>query len=212
MPASRSSMIRLWMYSMEPTSTPRVGCEAISTFSGRDSSRATTTFCWLPPDRDDDRRRRALGADVELLDALLGVRLDGAHLQRRAGGELGRMVHVEDEVLAHRERADEAVVAAVLGDVPDPGGQAGARAGLAEVVAVELELPASGVIRPIERLDRARSGRCPARRRCRAPRRRGPRRSTPLTTWCAARVEDRHVAGLEHDVADLGLGLVDGRA
>ena len=30
---------------MAPTSTPRVGWLAISTDSGRDSSRASTTFC-----------------------------------------------------------------------------------------------------------------------------------------------------------------------
>ena len=51
-PRSRSSMIRLWMNSIEPTSTPRVGWEAISTFSVRENSRATTTFCWLPPDSE----------------------------------------------------------------------------------------------------------------------------------------------------------------
>ena len=52
-PRSRSAMIRLWMNSIEPTSTPRVGCEAISTLSGRENSRATTTFCWLPPESDE---------------------------------------------------------------------------------------------------------------------------------------------------------------
>lgn len=31
----------------------RVGWEAISTFSGRENSRATTTFCWLPPDNEE---------------------------------------------------------------------------------------------------------------------------------------------------------------
>jgi hypothetical protein len=35
---------------MEPTSTPRVGWEAMNSRSGRESSRAITTFCWLPPD------------------------------------------------------------------------------------------------------------------------------------------------------------------
>ena len=38
------------MNSIEPTSTPRVGCEAMKSLSGRDISRATMTFCWLPPD------------------------------------------------------------------------------------------------------------------------------------------------------------------
>src|SRR6185369_9826744 len=50
-PLSRSATIRLCTNSMEPTSRPRVGWATISTLSGRDSSRASTTFCWLPPDR-----------------------------------------------------------------------------------------------------------------------------------------------------------------
>ena len=39
-PSSRASTIRSWMYSIEPTSTPRVGCAAISSLVSRDSSRA----------------------------------------------------------------------------------------------------------------------------------------------------------------------------
>ncbi len=49
-PRSRSSMIRRWTYSIEPTSSPRVGCEATSWVTPWESSRATTTFCWFPPD------------------------------------------------------------------------------------------------------------------------------------------------------------------
>src|SRR5690606_34275433 len=49
-PLSRSAMIRLCTNSIDPTSSPRVGCAAISRRSGRDSSRAMTTFCWLPPE------------------------------------------------------------------------------------------------------------------------------------------------------------------
>src|SRR5690606_26612499 len=49
-PSSRAATMRLWMYSIEPTSRPRVGCEAISSLVSRDSSRATIIFCWLPPD------------------------------------------------------------------------------------------------------------------------------------------------------------------
>ena len=49
-PSSRFSTTRLWMYSIEPTSSPRVGCAATSSRIGRLNSRATMTFCWLPPD------------------------------------------------------------------------------------------------------------------------------------------------------------------
>jgi hypothetical protein len=44
-------MICLWMNSIEPTSMPRVGWSAMSRTSSRLNSRATMTFCWLPPDR-----------------------------------------------------------------------------------------------------------------------------------------------------------------
>ncbi len=37
---------------MDPTSRPRVGCEATSTWMGRENSRAMMTFCWLPPESD----------------------------------------------------------------------------------------------------------------------------------------------------------------
>ena len=51
-PISRSCMIRPWMNSIEPTSTPRVGWAATKSFNGRDISRATITFCWLPPESE----------------------------------------------------------------------------------------------------------------------------------------------------------------
>ncbi len=50
-PSSRFSTIRRWMYSIEPTSRPRVGCAATRSLIGRENSRATITFCWFPPDR-----------------------------------------------------------------------------------------------------------------------------------------------------------------
>ena len=67
-PLSRSATMRRCTNSIEPTSSPRVGWATMSSFSGRDSSRASTTFCWLPPDSVlaacvSDRRTH-----VELLD------------------------------------------------------------------------------------------------------------------------------------------------
>ena len=40
------------MYSIAPTSRPRVGWEATSTRGSWSSSRASTTRCWLPPESD----------------------------------------------------------------------------------------------------------------------------------------------------------------
>ena len=64
-PASRLAIAWRWMNSMLPTSRPRVGWSRTSRRRSRSNSRATTTFCWLPPDSvpafDVGRRR----ADVE---------------------------------------------------------------------------------------------------------------------------------------------------
>src|ERR671914_1468178 len=51
-PASRSAMRRLWTNSMAPTSRPRVGWCAIRRLGLLAISRATATFCWLPPDSE----------------------------------------------------------------------------------------------------------------------------------------------------------------
>ena len=49
-PWSRALTICECTNSIDPTSRPRVGWLASSSLFGRLSSRATTTFCWLPPD------------------------------------------------------------------------------------------------------------------------------------------------------------------
>src|ERR1700722_16532016 len=51
LPASRWATIRLWMNSIAPMSTPRVGCPTSRIFGLRSISRASTIFCWLPPEK-----------------------------------------------------------------------------------------------------------------------------------------------------------------
>ena len=51
MPLSRCRTSSRCMYSVAPTSRPRVGCAAINAFGWREISRARMTFCALPPDR-----------------------------------------------------------------------------------------------------------------------------------------------------------------
>src|SRR5690606_22525623 len=51
LPASRILMIWLWMNSMAPISAPRVGWPTRSTDRSRSISRASTIFCWLPPEK-----------------------------------------------------------------------------------------------------------------------------------------------------------------
>src|SRR5579859_7481337 len=49
-PRARCSSRRPSTNSVAPTSSPRVGCAARISTGARDSSRARTTFCWLPPE------------------------------------------------------------------------------------------------------------------------------------------------------------------
>src|SRR3954471_21391021 len=51
-PSSRSLRSRPWTNSIAPTSSPRVGWCAIKSFGSLATSRATATFCWLPPESE----------------------------------------------------------------------------------------------------------------------------------------------------------------
>ena len=62
-------------------------------------------------------------ADVELLDPLGGVALDGAEVEGEAAPVGRSVVQVEHEVLGHGEGSDEPVVHAVLRHVADAGGE-----------------------------------------------------------------------------------------
>ena len=49
-PRSASSASSRWISDFAPTSTPRVGSSSSSTAGSASSQRASTTFCWLPPE------------------------------------------------------------------------------------------------------------------------------------------------------------------
>src|SRR5690606_15041319 len=51
LPWSASVRRRSWISSFAPTSMPRVGSSTTSTSQSRTSHLASTTFCWLPPER-----------------------------------------------------------------------------------------------------------------------------------------------------------------
>ena len=90
------------------------------TRGSRSTSRATTTFCWLPPESAEacvwgvpprtsnsrDQLARALDEPARAQPAEAGVRLVP--------------VVVERQVLGEREVEDEAAALAVLGDVAEP--------------------------------------------------------------------------------------------
>ena len=49
-PWSASSRISAWISALAPTSMPRVGSSRIRSFGSMQSQRASSTFCWLPPE------------------------------------------------------------------------------------------------------------------------------------------------------------------
>lgn len=51
-PALRFFMISWWKKSVAPMSTPRVGWAITIAPESNENSRATTTFCMLPPERE----------------------------------------------------------------------------------------------------------------------------------------------------------------
>ena len=57
-------------------STPRVGWLTSSTLGCSDSSRATTTFCMLPPESVPTAAYGTADADREALDQALGIGAD----------------------------------------------------------------------------------------------------------------------------------------
>ena len=141
------------MYSIEPTSRPRVGCAASTSFTGTENSRATTTFCWLPPDSepasvsiDGVRMSNSLTPFAGLLVDRLAVE-DPAPAVRLA------VVGVEDVVLGDGHRGDQPVATAVLGDVRDAQVRDLARRRLLDVVAGDRRLAGVERAQPGDRLD-----------------------------------------------------------
>ncbi len=60
-PFSASSPTRFWISTFAPTSMPRVGSSRTSTRGESASRRASSTFCWLPPDSVPAGRSRSGG-------------------------------------------------------------------------------------------------------------------------------------------------------
>ncbi len=120
-PSSRSAMTRLWMNSMAPTSTPRVGWAAMNReTTGLDSSRARTTFCWFPPDSEPAGSCTPVvrTSNSATFSSALAAMTEGFIRTPLVKGCC--LVLVEDHVLGDRERAHQAIVRSVLGHEPDP--------------------------------------------------------------------------------------------
>ena len=104
---------------MLPTSSPRVGWSRTRSLRSRPNSRATTTFCWLPPDSVPAVHRRRWRPHVVLGDALLGAAADRVVVAHEAAGVRRVVVVVEDEVVGERERQHQAEPVPIGGDEAD---------------------------------------------------------------------------------------------
>ena len=172
-------------------------------------SRATATFCWLPPDSE---LASVSGSPPRTSYSLRSARARSFMWPRRqqpVARDRRRAVLAQGEVLGQREVEHEAAQLAVLGDVATPASHGRAHA------APVTSLPADG--------DRARTRRRAARRSPRTSSRWplpstpasatiSPPRTvsdTPRTASQAAVVAHAQVLDLEHRLAELGRPLVD---
>ena len=81
--------------------TGRLG--AISSLIGRENSRATMTFCWLPPE-SVDAGIEMLGVRISnCLTRSFGRFFDLLTIQVQARGERGFIIGIQDQVILDRE-------------------------------------------------------------------------------------------------------------
>ena len=176
-PGRRGGRALMWsqICAWAPTSTPRVGCEAISSDRVAAHLAADDELLLVAARERPGGGVDAGRADVVLLDDALGVAaraaaVDPAALDARRPGLVA-----EDAVLPQRGVQQQPVAVPVLGDVADAG-LAAARASASSLMSSSPSMIAPWTPAHADRWSRpARSGRCPRRRRCRAPRRRGCR-------------------------------------
>ena len=116
-PCWASSLRSRWISALAPTSTPRVGSSTISSLGLLASHLPTTTFCWLPPES-------LLTTCSPLVAMMLRRRIISAPMRRSdERSTTPKRVSVprigHRDVLADAHLADQALRAAVLGNVGD---------------------------------------------------------------------------------------------
>ena len=116
-PLSASSPTRFWTWTFAPTSIPRVGSSSTRARGDRASRRASSTFCWLPPDSVPAGRSTSAGrmsrASTQLQRELA---LPG---RAEAAQEAALGLQREGDVLPDAQLADDALGPAVLRGVDD---------------------------------------------------------------------------------------------
>ena len=172
-PSSRIATSSRWIDSIAPMSTPCDGCSAMISRASRVSSRASWTFCWLPPESAPAGVVLACAAHIECADQL------AASAPRRRGGQ-------ERAPAEARQMADRHVLPdRALQRQPDMGRdrpahrrgprratRKGSPAGRRGAADRDPARRRGGGCRRCSR--RVRPARCPARPRGRRSRRAGP--------------------------------------
>ena len=114
-PRRAAAMMRLWMNSMAPMSTPRVGWPTISRSGSRSISRARTIFCWLPPENLARLEEADRAGARRTPPSRRGPRaIDLVAVEPEALAEALVVVPAEDGALAGSKELIEAAVLAVL--------------------------------------------------------------------------------------------------
>ena len=153
-PLSRSATSRSWMNSVAPMSRPRVGCSAISTGASCDSSRATTTFCRLPPESVPTATRSlAMRIAVTANERARPLREGGRNDEggrARAGAARWKPMARLSAALGRERRADGG---AILRNIGEAGGSMRRDIGCAHIDAADLDPAAVRAPQADERLD-----------------------------------------------------------
>src|SRR5262245_15384039 len=151
-PAAFWSRICFHTNSIAPTSNPRVGWAAIRSLGSVSSSLARISFCWLPPDSVEavTSTLRARMSNSFTSRVARSYLLDEQHPERP--GEIGVVLSAEHRVLPERHVQDQALVVAVLWDVPHAGVPDAEHRPASDRVPLELDRSRLGGAEPDQRL------------------------------------------------------------
>ena len=184
MPSSQSDSTSRWISALAPTSMPRVGSSRISSRGSVSEPAGEQHLLLVAAGQVADDGVRVGGADVERLD-VLGDQLvlpPAGDRPRPAAAGLQR----EHDVLAHRQVADDALGAAVLGAEGDAAGRSSSAGCEATPARRRCRAAPSRPGRRRRAAARARCGPSRAGRRGRRPRPGGSRGRTARSRACAS--------------------------
>ena len=146
-----SSATLRWMSALAPTSMPRVGSSRMISSGAVASQRASSTFCWLPPERLPTRALGSAGRtpSASMYSVTTASLLRAPQLAEPAAPGLD----AEHDVLADREVGDDALGVPVLRRERDAVADRVPRGGDPRRLAVDLDLAGVGPVGAVEQPD-----------------------------------------------------------